>query len=104
MKKIIINKSKQMMVLSIILVGLFTSSCNEEEFLEENPKDAIYAENLYNRYSGFELALNALNRMVAEERAKGAGGNQEAMMFKIGTDNHTTNLRNSWTVGCGWYE
>ncbi len=103
MKKIIINKSKQMMVLSIILVGFFASSCNEEEFLTENPKDAIYAENLYNRYSGFKLALNALNRFVAEERAKGVGNNQEAMMFKLGTDNHTTNIRSSWTVGNGWY-
>ena len=101
--KILINISKQMVVLSIILVGLFASSCNEEEFLTENPKDAIYAENLYNRYSGFKLALNALNMMVADERGKGVGNNQEAMMFKIGTDNHTTNLRNSWTVGCGWY-
>ena len=41
-------------ILILITIGLFfTSSCNEDTFLEEEPKDDIFAENLFEDYDGF---------------------------------------------------
>lgn len=42
-------------------------SCSEDEFLTEEPRDDIYADQLYSDYDGFQMALNASYAMVREE-------------------------------------
>lgn len=52
-----------------IIVGIIFSllGCNEVEFLAEDPRDAIYADQLYTNYDGFQMALNASYAIVREE-------------------------------------
>jgi len=47
------------------------SSCNENDFLEEDARDAIYADNLYEDYSGFYSSLNSVYAFM--RKVKGAG-------------------------------
>ncbi len=49
-----------------LLLGSF--SCNEEEFLKEDVRDVLTADNLYSTPEGFENGLNALYELVRNER------------------------------------
>ena len=50
----------------IILSLIIQTSCNEDSFLMENPKDAIYAENLFQTHSGFKSSLNSVYSFMRE--------------------------------------
>jgi len=56
--------------LYILVIGTLLSSfsCNEEEFLKEEARDILAADNLYSTPEGFENGLNALYALVREER------------------------------------
>lgn len=77
-------------IVSILLIAGFIMSCSEKEFLQENPKDEIYASNLFNDLDGFEGALNALYALARQE-------------FTEGIEENGTNIpivRNAiWTIG-----
>lgn len=91
-------------IIPIVIIAIFSTACNEDEFLKETPRDAIYAENLYVDYTGFTYALNALNRFVADEKSGRISSNIEAgFLFKLGTDNAITNT--AWSTGhmAAWY-
>ena len=45
MKKIVIMKNSIQLIVLLFVATLLTS-CNEEEFLKESPKDNLYADNL----------------------------------------------------------
>jgi hypothetical protein len=79
MKKLII-------IITGLCIALFLQSCNEDEFLREEPRDDIFAENLYLSYDGFNNGLNAVYALVREGRT-----NQSNVvytdMWKMGTDN-----------------
>ncbi len=79
----------KIILFTFILLGSFTffTGCSEDKFLEELPKDDIYAENLFVNYDGFKNALNALQAMVAQERTSMAGSFELATPMKIGVDN-----------------
>ena len=53
-----IIKNKLIIIFAVSL--LILSSCKEDDFLRETPRDAIYAENLYTSYSGFQGGMNAV--------------------------------------------
>jgi tetratricopeptide (TPR) repeat protein len=48
----------------IAICLLFIVGCNEDQFLLENPKDAIYAENLYESNSGFISSMSSVYSMM----------------------------------------
>jgi len=48
---------------------LITVSCNEDEFLTEAPLDAIYADNLYQSLTGFDLGMNAVYAQMRLHKA-----------------------------------
>ena len=77
-------------IASILLIAGFLFSCSEKDFLQENPKDEIYASNLFNDLDGFEGALNALYALARQE-------------FTEGIEENGTNIpvvRNAiWTLG-----
>jgi len=75
-------------ILIIFIIGSFfmLNSCNEDEFLLEEPRDDIFAENLYVNYSGFVNGLNAMYSIVREDRTN-AEGFTRGGMWKFGTDN-----------------
>lgn len=78
-------------------------SCNEKEFLEEHPKDDIYAENLFVDYNGFKNVLNSLNAMVAQERGDQAGSFELGLPMKIGVDNGWANYTYNMLDGFNGY-
>ena len=53
----------------LILVSFSYTACKKDEFLTEKPKDALYADNLFQSYSGFRLAVNALLDWPRQERS-----------------------------------
>ncbi|MBN2638261.1 MAG: RagB/SusD family nutrient uptake outer membrane protein [Bacteroidales bacterium] len=65
------NYIKLLLVVNILVF----SSCSEQDFLEEKPKDIISADNLYQNYDGFETGINGLYSYVLKER-QGAGTTQ----------------------------
>ena len=75
------------------LLGILTvlAGCNEKEFLEEHPKDDIYADNLFLDFNGFKNVMNSLNAMVAQERTDLAGSYELGLPMKIGVDNGWAN-------------
>lgn len=61
-------------ILSMAL-ALLTSGCNENSFLEEDPRDALYPENLLVDYNGFKSMITPLyGQMRAEYRRADAMG------------------------------
>jgi hypothetical protein len=91
----------------LVIVSLFStvfSSCNEEEFLTENPKAQIFADNLFVNKSGFMFAISGLNRNVADERAGELQNiNEAGSVFKLGSDWGITNLGFAQGRSFAWY-
>jgi hypothetical protein len=79
-------------ILILLTIGSFfiMNSCNEDEFLLEEPRDDIFAENLYVNYSGFVNGLNALYSIVRMDRIN-APAFTRGGMWKAGTDNAFVN-------------
>lgn len=89
-------KNKIFIILFSSVLCLFTS-CNEVEFLEENPKDNLYADNLYTTGEGFQLGVNAMLQFVRAEREESAGLSAEFSYFwKVGVDNGWSPRNLSW--------
>jgi len=68
-------------ILSISIILFVAISCNEDEFLQENPKDKVYV-TLYSSYSGFKVGLNGLYALVRDQYQ----GYWE-QLFMVSTDN-----------------
>ncbi len=76
---------------SIMAMLIFIAiSCNEEMFLKEEPRDNIFAENLFVNYEGFRNGLWALYALVRDDRAD-ANNATRAAMWQIGCDNAFVN-------------
>lgn len=66
----------------LLIVNIFVfSSCSEQDFLEEKPKDIISADNLYQNYDGFETGINGLYSYVLKERQ--GPGTSQSYVFNI---------------------
>ncbi|MDN3666954.1 RagB/SusD family nutrient uptake outer membrane protein [Algibacter miyuki] len=81
---------KKILILFTIIGAVFMSSCNEETFLLEEPKDDIFAENLFLNYDGFVNGLNALYALVREDRETQSNV-VRASLWQMGTDNAFVN-------------
>jgi len=81
---------KKTLILLVIIGSALMSSCNEETFLQEEPKDDIFAENLLLNYDGFENGLNALYALVREDRLS-QSNTTRASLWQMGTDNAFVN-------------
>ncbi|MDG3582900.1 RagB/SusD family nutrient uptake outer membrane protein [Galbibacter pacificus] len=76
--------SKYLMIFFLLSL---CSACDEDEFLTEEPRDDIYADQLYSDYNGFQMALNASYAMVREEFATTANTSLGAQVYMLsGTD------------------
>jgi hypothetical protein len=76
---------KQIAILSIGFTFML-QACSEDEFLREDPRDDIFAENLFVSYDGFINGLNAMYANVREQR-DGTQSTSRDGLFKMGTDN-----------------
>ena len=86
-------------ILSMAL-ALLTSGCNENSFLEEDPRDALYPENLLVDYNGFKSMITTLyGQMRAEYRRADAMGGSIALCLHSawggGVDNAWANNSHS---------
>jgi starch-binding outer membrane protein, SusD/RagB family len=99
-----IKKMKFTKYIIIALSTLFIMSCSSD-FLTENPKDDIFADNLLNDYTGYVSMQNALMALVRDEydRVDQFYGATEypslpmakSLMFTVGADNAFCNNRHN---------
>lgn len=93
---------KKLYIILLLMAGTYTS-CKEQEFLKEEPLDALYAENLFITYDGFRLAVNALLDFPRQERSEMIQSAELGIIWKVGTDNGWANSELSWTRGLNQY-
>lgn len=79
--------------LLLSITVLFTS-CNEEDYLEEDPRGVLTSENLYKTEEGFQNGLNALYSLVRQER-NAESGRMHGMLWWSSTDNSYNSIYNS---------
>ena len=58
---------KKIISIFILLLTVFLSGCNEKNFLKEEPRDDIYAENLLANNTGFLSMETAIKALMREE-------------------------------------
>lgn len=96
-----------MKIIKIFLIAVTLSSITltgcSDAFLEENPKDAAFADNIYTDLKGFTLAKNALLDFPRQERQEKIQSAELAIIWKIGTDVAWANSELSWTKGLNQY-
>ncbi|EOR95238.1 putative outer membrane protein [Arcticibacter svalbardensis MN12-7] len=93
---------KKLYIIAILLTFTYTS-CKEDVFLTEKPQDALYADNLFESYDGFRLAVNALLDWPRQERSEMIQSAELGIIWKIGVDNGWSNAELSWTRGLNKY-
>lgn len=103
MKKTIKKYSRGLMY--VICLTFMLTACNNDEFLEEKPRDAIFSEGLLVNRTGFMFSLNALNKKVTKERTGNVinGLVESGLFFKVGTDNIIGNNATSTVIHPSWY-
>lgn len=87
---ILIMKKIKYLISAVLLI--ITASCNEDSFLQEEPRDSLYPENLLVDYAGFKSMNTALYGMMRMEyqRADAKGGGIPLVMhsaWSCGVDN-----------------
>ena len=91
---------KKFIYIFFVLIATFISGCNEKNFLKEEPRDDIYAENLLNTYGGFQSMETAIKALMREEFCRvdnlGRYGSSTLpiarhAMWGCGTDNSWSN-------------
>ena len=58
---------KKSIYVFVLFLATLMSGCNEKSFLQEEPRDDIYAENLLNNYTGFQSMETAIKALMREE-------------------------------------
>lgn len=95
---------KKFIYIFFVLIATFISGCNEKNFLKEEPRDDIYAENLLNTYGGFQSMETAIKALMREEFCRvdnlGRYGSSTLpiarhAMWGCGTDNSWSNNTHS---------
>jgi len=93
---------------TILLVSFFAMySCNEEEFLIEEPRDNIFTENLYLTHTGFFSGMNAIYANMRKIIEEADGGGTRQLIWTMNTD--VTSSRDIdpatfVTISPGWQE
>src|SRR5690606_29620142 len=79
-------KNKVHIFLSLFMFAVLIG-CSEDSFLEETPKDNLYADNLYTTGEGFQLGINALLQFVRSEREEPVASAEFGFGWEIGDEN-----------------
>lgn len=90
----------------VIMALVIIPGCNEEKFLTEEPRDSIFADNLFNKYSGFESAMNSIYALMREMYKKGDTRTRD-QLWVMNTDNvstRTTSVNQFLDIAAGWSE
>lgn len=79
---------KNLKIQIVLFFGLvaFATSCSED-FLIEDPKDSLFADNLFQNRDGLQQGLNAIYALARQERTdRGSSSHEGSLMWKTGTD------------------
>ena len=88
--------SRNIKILSSLIVFMLLSGCIKEEMLDEMPPHLITTETLYTSYAGFETGVNSLYSRVRMELT--GGNNHYGEMFQSGTDVLVSNSANRGNI------
>lgn len=90
---------------TFIFTGIFVS-CDEEEFLKEQPKSSIFSDNLFNSYSGFESGMNAVYALMRELYSGGDTRTRDQLWVQNTDDvsTRTTSVNQFLDIAAGWSE
>lgn len=92
--------------LLIISSLLIHTSCNEDNFLMEDPRDAIYAENLYQTHTGFKSSLYSVYSFMRQLYVRGDTRTRDQLWVQntdnVMTRDHAVNWFTS--ISPGWSE
>ncbi len=94
-------KIKLILLLSILSIFI---SCSED-FLDENPKDEIYANNLYQNKSGFESSLNSVYNYMRQINTRAESKMTRGQLWIQNSDfvsTRTANINNYVAIGPGF--
>ena len=95
---------KKLIHIFVLLFVILLTGCNEQNFLKEEPRDDIYAENLLNNYTGFQAMQTSLYGLMRQEFCRidnmGYYGSSSLpivrhAMWACGTDNSWSNNTHS---------
>lgn len=89
-------------ILILFITGCLLWGCSDD-FLIEQPRDEMYADNLYVDYKGFTLAKHALLAFPRIERTEPIQSAELGVLFKIGTDVAWANSNLGWLRGIDQY-
>ena len=79
-------KNIKLQYIICLILSICALNCSDE-FLEENPKDTLFADNLYLNKDGFQQGLNAIYALARQERIeRGSSSHEVSLMWKTGTD------------------
>jgi len=105
-------KNIKYLLIGIFLVSLGFQSCNKDEFLREQPKDKIYADNLLLDYDGFVNMMNGIYAWVRAEKGRtySPGDNPatgglpltRSSIWTVGVDNAFMNNGHSGETFLNW--
>src|SRR5690554_4049286 len=88
----------------LLAMGAALMGCEEDAFLMEQPKDNLYADNLFSSGEGFQLAINAMHQFVRQEREEPVASAELGFGWKIGVDNGWAPRNLSWLRGPSLYQ
>lgn len=94
---------KYVQIYLVFTLGFGLFGCSKS-FLDEAPKDNLYADNLYITGEGFQLGINALLSFVRVEREEPVQSAEFGFGWKIGVDNGWAPRNLSWLRGPGLYQ
>ncbi len=77
---------KKIITLIFLISNLTLFVGCSEDFLIEEPKDALFVDNLYVNKSGFDQGINAIYALIRSERTDRSTSVEASYMWKSGTD------------------
>lgn len=70
----------------IVMTALLMINSCQEDFLTEEPRDEIYADNLFQSYDGFQAAVNSLRNLTRRIYSEPGTSTATVAFLQIGTD------------------
>src|SRR5690606_3675403 len=89
-----------------LIIAVSIVSCDEEEFLKEQPKASIFSDNLFNNHTGFESGMNAVYALMRDMYTDGDTRTRDQLWVQNTDDvsTRTTSVNQFLDIAAGWSE
>src|SRR5690606_40361407 len=81
-----------------LIIAVSIVSCDEEEFLKEQPKASIFSDNLFNNHTGFESGMNAVYALMRDMYTDGDTRTRDQLWVR--SEEHTSELQSRENLVC----